>query len=141
MPKTFREEMISILNNKNFITKVGVALDISDIPDEYPLKEKVLKWESRFWEKQIKENQYLAIVDTTFALYRPKYKPHCLSKFLNAIRIAGNYTAKHGGWYIVPELMTEEQTYYFQNNVSTTWIFTENGKLQKKDLNISYLDL
>jgi hypothetical protein len=97
MPKNFRDQMLKILLKNPFITKVGVALDISDIPNEYPLKKKVLKWESRFWQKEIDTNCFLSETDTTFALYRPKFKYNKFVDFYKSVRLAGDFTAKHGG--------------------------------------------
>ncbi|MEN4761975.1 hypothetical protein ABEG63_16705 [Chryseobacterium sp. C39-AII1] len=140
MPEKFIEKMITILKKKHFfITKVGSALDISDIPDEYPLKKNVLKWEDKFWQNKISEDScYLAEIDTTFALYKPCYYPYFFSNFSKAIRIAGNYIAKHGGWYVLPGDLEEERKYYLGNNISTSWVFDNNGKLLENNVNKTY---
>src|SRR6478672_3182584 len=51
--------------------KVGFGLEIEDIPDHYPLKEKVQNWESQYWINPLEPNVYQAPIDTSFALYRP----------------------------------------------------------------------
>ncbi len=124
LPDDFMDHLIKLLiENFNEVTKVGFALDISDIPDAFPYKQKVLEWESRFWKNEIKENYFKNIIDTTFALYKPQY-PHRFSSidFLSAIRIAGNFTAKHGGWYKDPSNLSEEEKFYEEHaNNSASW--------------------
>ena len=112
------------------ITKVGFALKIDNLPDEYILKDKVIKWEKRFWEKEIEKDVYLNCIDTTFALYKPKY-PLIFSniKYLHALRIGGDYLAKHGGWYINSSNLTTEQEFYFKTvNSSSSWRLNSEGK-------------
>ena len=139
LPLDFKKTMVNALKKYHYFhTKVGFALDISDIPDLYPLKQKVMKWESKYWEKPIGENFYEADIDTTFALYKPEYFIHRFSDFTKAIRIAGNFTAKHGGWYLDPANLSEEHKLYFQNNISTSWIFNNEGKLDDRTTNSTY---
>ncbi len=59
-----------ILKKQPHINKVGFALKIDDIPDYYPQKKDVIKWETKFWCNPISDNLYKADIDTTFALYR-----------------------------------------------------------------------
>lgn len=138
MKKGFQSQMIEFLD-KYFrqITKVGLALDISDIPDFFPAKEKVLKWENKFWLHQKDKNIYRSRIDTTFALYKPGYpKKHKNIGFFEAIRIAGSYTAKHWGWYIDPENPTDEQKYFRnQKNISSSWRIDAAGTHQSATKN------
>lgn len=133
LPKDFLNKMLSILNEyKNRVYKVGFALNIDDLPEYYPLKQKVIKWEKKFWENQLSENIFLADIDTTFAIYHP-VKLHFFFKnleFYKGIRIGGNYTAKHGGWYLDPENLSEETKFYFRNaNNSSSWKFNNQNQL------------
>lgn len=139
MPMNFRSIMINELKAKHrFITKVGVALDISNIPDYYALKQKVLKWERKFWANEYKKNFYFAEIDTTFALYKPGFKPGRFTGFAKGIRLGGPYTAMHGGWYLGKGILEKEREYYFKSNLSTSWIFDENGKIVLTDTNRTY---
>lgn len=134
LPLNFIELMIKKMDKYNFsIQKVGFALDIKTIPDHYPLKQKVLNWESQYWKKELETDIFMAPVDTTFALYKPKYpanfkvKP---SKFYRAIRLAGNFTCKHMGWYLDHKNLSEEQIYYINtSSESASWKFDNEGKL------------
>ncbi len=118
LPEDYIQQLINILNNHKNITKVGFALRIDDLPQE---RIGVIPWEKPFWEKPIEKDLYVAGIDTTFALYPPKYKFN-FSTFYNAIRVGGNFTARHGGFYIVDSNLSEEDLYYFQSaNASSTW--------------------
>jgi len=133
LPSDFLRKMIYMLiSHYKKIVKVGFALEIDDIPNYYPLKEKVIDWERKFWEVQIEEDVFLAEVDTTFALYRPGYN---LSKghFLSSIRLAGKFLCTHGGWYLNPNALTDENIYYMNSvHKSSSWIIDKDGK-QKFD--------
>lgn len=135
LPENFMSTLLKLLiKYYNKITKVGFALDINDIPDSFPLKGRVIRNEQMFWEEKIGENLYKASIDTTFALYKPEYpvNNHGL-KFLQGIRTAGNFTAKHGGWYIDPKNYTEEQLYYIKTaDRSSSWKLDEQGKSDNK---------
>lgn len=124
LPRNFMNRLIQLLSeNFNEVSKVGFALDISDIPNGFPHKEKVLQWENRFWKNELAEDVYLNIIDTTFALYKPQYPRRFSSiDFLGAIRVAGNFTARHGGWYRDPDNLSEEDIYYEKHaSSSASW--------------------
>lgn len=121
LPVEYLYKMIRILDNNKHITKVGFALKIDDIPDYYQHKAKVLEWEKKHWENLVGENLYLNELDTTFALYPPQYQYNLLN-FYSAIRIAGDYTAQHKGWYIDDQNLTDEEIYYFKTaSDSNSW--------------------
>lgn len=134
LPHDFVEIMIKKMDRYfNQILKVGFALDLETIPDTYPLKEKVYNWESQFWLNEVEKDVYLANVDTTFALYKPgyplKFNVHP-DLFYRAIRLGGNFTCKHVGWYLDPKNLTQEQIHYMKtSSTSNTWKFDENGNL------------
>lgn len=128
LPEDFALKMIEDLENNNFnITKVGFALDLEDIPETYPLKQKVIDWEKKFWDNQIGKYIYKANVDTTFALYRPYYKKYKYqNNFVKGLRLAGEFTAKHGGWYLDRNNLSDESIFYSKHaNNSASWIFDE----------------
>ena len=138
MPGDFLLGLLKQLD-QNFkeVSKVGFALDISDIPDYFPLKEKVIKWEMQFWENEINENVYRANIDTTFALYKPRFLQNMIkTPFYEGIRIAGDFTAKHMGWYLDINNLTDEQVFYQKSsNKSASWKLTDDGSLFNENLN------
>jgi len=140
LPVNFLETLIETLDKYQFsILKAGFALDLESIPDYYPFKDKVIKWEQQFWENQLEPNIYRAGIDTTFALYKPQYPTRFRVKpirFYEGARLAGNFTSKHMGWYLDPKNLTEEQQFYMQtSSSSSSWKFDENGNLAASETN------
>lgn len=89
--------------------KVGLGLKIDDLPDHYPLKDEVIKWESQFWEHKVEDNVYEAGVDTTLALY----KPHTYRYLLNpSLRTGEPYVARHLPWYSDNKKLSDEEIFY-----------------------------
>lgn len=133
-PEDFILHFRRILNRNNNITKVGFSLKIDDLPDCNPNKWKIIKWEEKYWKKINKNGDYLAELDTTFALYRPNYQ-YAEKGFLSAIRTNKPYQVRHGGWYLNAENLSEEQVYYFETcNESSAWRIDNKGNLKNKEL-------
>ncbi|GEM52385.1 hypothetical protein AS589_00675 [Empedobacter brevis] len=131
LPINFMDVLIEKLEKYfNSVTKVGFALKIDDIPDFFPLKQQVVNWENKFWENEVEENVFLNVLDTTFALYKPRYPYNFYNlPFLPALRIGSNYTATHGGWYKNPKKMTEEEIYYQRTaKSSSSWNFDKDNQ-------------
>ncbi|RRT92659.1 hypothetical protein [Empedobacter falsenii] len=132
LPHDFLNKMIEYLEKYfNKISKVGFALRINDIPDYFSLKDKVLNWEKKFWDNKIENNCYLSIIDTTFALYKPNYPYYFYNiSFLPGLRVAGDFIAKHGGWYKDPNNLTQEELFYQKTaNSSSSWNFDKDNKV------------
>lgn len=130
-PSTTINRLYDVLSKYPQVNKVGVALKIDDIPEHYSLRDSVIQWESRFWEKslELEPNVFLADVDTTLALYRP-----ATWWFLSpSARIAGKYSMKHEPWYQSLDNPTEDMLYYRVRASSevSTWV---QGKLPKHHL-------
>ncbi|SHF70122.1 glycosyltransferase [Dysgonomonas macrotermitis] len=129
LPEDYITYLIKILDKYPQVSKVGFALDVDDIPEHYQLKEQVLNWESPHWEGNIGKNLYLNELDTTFAIYPPYYNYSTLAEFYPAIRISGNFTAKHMGWYIDNNNLDAEDLYYYNHaNSSSSWKLNEKGE-------------
>lgn len=111
-PNDFMELFYRLLSSDSSLGKVGFSLSISDIPDTYADKEKVIAWESRFWTKRYEDSpHFLACIDTTFALYRPGVKPwHDM--WWRAVRTAPPYTARHLPWYRDSSKIDDEFDFY-----------------------------
>lgn len=121
LPKDYIKQLSDILDRNKDVTKVGFALKIDDIPDFFQHKSKVLEWEKKHWDNQVGNNLYRNELDTTFAIYPPHYT-YDLLNFYHAIRVAGDFTAQHNGWYIDDKNLTEEEEYYFKTaSDSNSW--------------------
>lgn len=132
LPDNYFHLMLDVLQ-KHFVnvSKVGFALDLDSIPDYYPKKQNVIQWETPFWENEAEKNIFHSLIDTTFALYKPGYpKKNNQNGFLFAVRMAGDFTAKHGGWYVDYNNLTDEQLFYQKTaNSSSSWKINEDGEM------------
>jgi GT2 family glycosyltransferase len=131
-PSDFILQFKKVLDQNNKVIKVGFSLKIDDIPDTNKHKEKIVNWEQQFWEQQDEKGNHISVIDTTFALYRPinQFK---IDFFYNAIRTKYPYIARHGGWYIDYENLTEEQNYYMKTaNESSSWKVGDDGEILQK---------
>lgn len=139
-PDDFLEQFFHILKADPKITKVGFSLKIDDIPDEYPLKESVIKHESQFWHDKYSMDEviyYKAPIDTTFALYRPNIFPE-QKNWWESVRTAFPYTARHLSWYIDSDNLTEEDVFYKDaaSKTISNWTLNQNNEEIKQKLRI-----
>ena len=119
-PNNFMEHFVKILKRYSSVQKVGFGIRINDLPDEYLNKEKVLKWESRFWENEVAPGIYRASIDTTFALYRP-YCKGVADIHHKVFRTGHPYIIRHLPWYNNMEDINEELYYLNSIQTSTHW--------------------
>ncbi len=108
-PQDFIAFMFALLKNIPPAGKVGFGLKIDDLPEENPLSAHVIAHERRFWADPVDENVYIAPVDTTFALYRPRVSG---GFWVPALRTGFPYVARHLPWYEDPENPSEEIRFY-----------------------------
>ena len=121
--------MIDVLTQRE-IFKVGLSIEIEDLPEHYPLKNEVTHWESPAWSQERKETYknktlYRTGIDTTFAMYNIFYteavykhlffeggiKFNC--NFINtSLRLDRPYTARHLPWYLDYNALTENQKFH-----------------------------
>lgn len=130
LSEDFLSELYVILLQHPYITKVGFALKLDDIPDSC-ISEKVHNWEKKYWYFRIYDSKYelyKADIDTTFALYRPGLLNNAV--FYNAIRVAGDFTARHLPWY-----MNDEGQDYYKKTARTdiaSWLSVQNKQTSTK---------
>lgn len=124
-PEDFIEKMIQTAEKYSY-NKVGLALRIDDLPDtEYANYAK--HWEQRYWKQELEKDVYVASVDTTFSIIKVG-----LPFQYEALRIAGNMTARHVPWYLEYNNLNEEEEFIIKNSnseFSTTKRFVDS-KLQ-----------
>ena len=90
-------------------TKLGVGLEIGDLPDHNPRKQEVIEWEQKFWETEIAPGLYKARIDTTFALYRPDTM---YQQWETTLRTGFPYMARHLPWYENPDNLSDEDRFF-----------------------------
>lgn len=111
MPMNYQEIMLNLALKYN-IDKIGLALNTSDLPDHYQLKNMVIGNEALWWLKEVESQVFEADTDTTFCLIKK------VDQF-NSLRIAGDFTCRHKPWYLNLNDLDEEEQYYLSHNDST----------------------
>lgn len=102
------------------VPKVGLSLEIQDLPSHYPEREGVLAHERSFWQIRTPDGNWDANIDTTFALYDPGRTELLSHDLYRAVRLDRPYTARHRPWYLDPAHLDEEQRYYLVHLACTT---------------------
>jgi hypothetical protein len=102
------EKMVNVSQKYPWFPKVGLALKISDLPNDFEGK-RISDWAKGDWQVCWNNDTYLTGLDTTTAYYPRRdttfhYRP--------ALRIAGDCQAIHYPWYERPENYDEEAKFY-----------------------------
>jgi hypothetical protein len=117
------------------ITKVGLSLEINDIPYSVVHRESVLRQETRFWENKIDHQFYSADIATTLAVYRSgDGKPPC--SIGPALRSDRPYTAKHIDWYTND---TSAEKSYYLNSIKHNTQWSKSNKRRKALREVPFL--
>lgn len=125
VPTDCVEHMRYLMDEHPEVTKVGLSLEINDLPDHNVFKPNVVKHESRYWldgyrlisPKDGVPAVYRAGVGATFAMYYPSRRDKIDKDFYNALRMERPYTARHLPWYLdlTPGKLSEELEYYYRS--------------------------
>lgn len=121
MPHDYQEQMLNLALKYN-IEKIGLAININDIPDHYKFKRQVVVNEKRWWENKVEDDVYAADTDTTFCLTKKADQ-------FKSLRIAGDFTCRHIPWYVDLKNLTEEEEYYITHtDLSRVTQYTKQHK-------------
>lgn len=120
-PNDFIEQFLNEMKSDCDLMKIGLSLNIDDLPHHFALKSQVIEWEKQYWISDSKDGKfYKANVDTTFALYRPFMKGG--ASRLKMYRSKKPYSAYHMPWYNNSNYLSEEEKFYIDNaKTSTHW--------------------
>jgi hypothetical protein len=130
MPENFAEILYN-LSNTYLVYKVGLALELKDKDDFVRCAKKgnpLYEYQLKYWKERLPNKEYeiyRSPVDTTFCLVNSKYKIKDINPIMPAIRIAGNFTARHLPWYknmLIDMIPSDELYMYFKNNKSSTFV-------------------
>jgi hypothetical protein len=113
-PGDFLEYFMKTLKKNPFIQKTGFSLKIDDLPECYEKKKKVIDWEAQFWTKKTRDGNYIAPIDTTFALHRPGIKVSFSGLYIKHYRTGYPYQARHLPWYEDSNNLSDNILYYYQ---------------------------
>lgn len=126
-PKDFMDFLLKGLHDNPRVQKIGMGLITDDLPDCYKLKQNVIEWESNFTKIDYNDKFHQAHVDTTFALYRP-FASGGSHKFKLSLRSKYPYLVHHLPWYVNSSNLNEEEQFYVDNIISSTFWSKKNRK-------------
>src|SRR5690606_28651899 len=123
------QHLINLLDRYQDLTKVGLSLEVNDLPSESPVYREALGWETPFWQTKRDWQCFDAPVDTTFAVYDRRRSPPLAPgmQFTRAVRSDRPFTARHLPFDLTKANITEEDCYYLRN---ATWSSTMSRYLQ-----------
>lgn len=129
-PKDFIVRLKSVLDKNSHLDKIGFGIKIDDLPATFRLKEKVIAYEKRYWQKEVQPGIYDAPIDTTFALYKPLSNLKNGEVYtLSAYRLSHPYMIRHLSWYVDSSNLSEEENYYARtSNASSSLVNQESGQ-------------
>ena len=107
VPDDFLEVMQEGLKRYPEFTKIGLSLEINDLPDS-PEGNFIRGVEGKYWRNPLDDRYFIADTDTTFCLRTQIEHTH------KALRTNRPYTARHIPWYYTSfsALDAEEQNYF-----------------------------
>ncbi|HUW93219.1 MAG TPA: hypothetical protein VMV74_08650, partial [Bacteroidales bacterium] len=121
-PDDFMLVFMNALKKYRMARKVGFSLKIDDLPDCYAMKDQVIEWEKKFFERKRDALLFRASIDTTFALYRPRARRRPANFHAVMFRTAYPFMARHIPWYVDSLNPDEENRYYMEHSrVPTSW--------------------
>lgn len=131
-PPNLIQHLLTLARKYPKVNKIGISLEINDIPDKFALKSRVVNHEKSFWKKETHDRDaYIAGVDTTLALYKVGYSSvHIIADNLRTKR---PYVARHLTWYYDTNNLPEEFLYYAKHaSVEASWtkFLKESGKIK-----------
>ena len=114
VPTDFLVRLRTKLRSSNDYIKVGLALRIDDLPDHNPDKADIIDWESQFWsgQKSGLSEWNPSLIDTTAAVY---YGGRKFDGVGPALRLGGEYAARHVLWYLDPHNLPNEWKWYLRH--------------------------
>jgi len=123
IPCDYADKLIEGLQNPN-ITKCGLSLEIDDLPNtEYSTTAR--NFELKYWQEKDYLGNYIAGVDTTFAMYDRKRQTlgwDYGDKFYQATRLPKPYSAKHMPWYLNEHsLELDQEEKYYHTGCTNFW--------------------
>lgn len=127
-PKDLLKYLVDAKKKYPEVKKIGMCLEINDLPDCYNLKQQVRDWEAKFWQNK-RDDLWIADVDTTFAIYDNQQTQQHITT--NCLRTDYPYVARHLPWYIDVNNLSEEERYYLTHSTTTTdWTLKQQHALK-----------
>lgn len=132
VPADVVAKLAAVLADNPDVVKVGLSLEIDDLPETYPFRDAVFGWERPYWTVPRGEH-WLANIGATFALYDPARNELLDRDFYPAIRLNRPYTARHLPWYTDFSSLSDELRYYYERCDNVAY-WGSRGKRHLEDL-------
>lgn len=100
--------------------KIGLSLKIDDIPDFYPLRERVIKWETKYSARVANVHLFHADVATTFCIIRSMHHADKIGVSRGSARLRDCW-ARHLSWYLDPDNLPPDEAYYYKHAPKRPW--------------------
>lgn len=110
--------------------KVGTSLRVSDVHPRWSTRVRCM--EAEFWIYRFGK-YYRATMDTTFGMYTIDTPPEIAMQVAHAaLRTAPPYEALHLPWYLDPNCLSAEDSYYWEHcNASANWVPASCDNMQR----------
>lgn len=117
VPDDLVPRMLEAYHANPDVTKIGVSLEVEDVPKSLPDYDAVMVWELPYWRHQREDGTYTANVGHTLALYHPERDMY--ERFWSAVRLPRPYTARHLPWYLSDEdLRADPELMYYYDHIA-----------------------
>ncbi len=124
LPPLFLQNLLDLTEEQR-VGKAGFALDLSEpermLDETFAIggeRYRIAEWEAKFWQQllpsRLPDPVYRAWIDTTFALYHKRFFDP--QNYLEAVRVAGRFTARHLPWYRDHQLPADEARFYREHS-------------------------
>lgn len=118
VPKDFVKKSQRLFTSYNWTRKVGVSLEIKDIPRESLSYEVVRAYETGYWRDKV-DDGFIASTETTLALYHVE-RDKLQQDFYKSIRLDRPYTARHLPWYFTDKSQLSKEYQYYLERINNS---------------------
>jgi hypothetical protein len=121
VPDDFIARATESLNINTWSCKIGVSLEILDVPQNAITLNIMNSFERKYWINKSIDGNWLADTSTTLAIYRPG----CWTQdwigdgFYKTVRLDRPYTARHMPWYYTEKNNVDDEFRFYLANMNT----------------------
>lgn len=121
IPDDLISKAVQCLDANPWSSKVGVSLEILDVPSDALTFRIMNDYERRYWVNRSVDNHWLADTGATLAIYRlgAWMQDWVGDGFYKVVRLDRPYTARHLPWYYTHKNEIDEEYHYYLNNMNT----------------------
>ena len=113
VPDDFLQVAMRVYRRNTSVMKVGVSLEINDVPSNAVARHAMNQYENKCWNHPLPESEgghYLAGIGATLCIC---HSSRANAEFYSAIRLARPYTARHLPYYLTREQIESDSEYKY----------------------------